>query len=217
MAADARDIAALLERWRAQGADRLDALRFQRIAALHRRASEREGAVLQVLDARLAGLIEAYAADLAHATSLDRKDSAASPVQRVLGMLADDIVSGRPLAATDHDNDAQSGASTAVYPELAALDAFRQLWSTLRTGSQVRKSLADVPTGAGPLNSTALAHRSLTLMGGLSPDYLQRFLSYVDTLSWLETLQDAGVLTGKETAPPVGAKPRAKPRARKRG
>ena len=54
-------------------------------------------------------------------------------------------------------------------------------------------------------------------MGGLSPEYLQHFLSYVDTLSWLETLQDAGVLTGKETAPSGGAKPRAKPRARKRG
>ena len=80
----------------------------------------------------------------------------------------------------------------------------------------MRRSLAPPTEDAGPLNSSRLVHRSLTLMRGLSPEYLQQFLAYADTLSWLETLQDAGVLTGKETAQPVGAKPRAKPRARKR-
>ncbi len=191
-------IAQVIDGWRTQGADRVAPLRFHRIAALHARAAQRDGDARRQLEAKLAALVEAYAHEIAqtddtHTIARARGD---------LGVLADD------MTARARDD--------AAYPELPAVDDFRRLWSTLRTRTQVRKSLAQAPTGAGPLNSAALAHRSLTLMGGLSPGYLQHFLSYVDTLSWLETLQDAGVLTGKETAPPVGAKPRAKPRVRKK-
>lgn len=203
MAADGIDIDARLDGWRARGADRVDPLRFHRIAALQRHATARNGAVRRALDAKLTALIEAYARDV-EGRSRDATDT--TPQRSALGALVDGMTAR-----------AQAAAAGAVYPELPAVDDFRTLWSTLRTGRQVRQSLAEVPTGAGPLNSAALAHRSLTLMGGLSPEYLRQFLAYVDTLSWLETLQDAGVLTGKETGPPVGAKPRAKPRARKRG
>ncbi len=203
MAADGIDIDAVLDGWRVTGADRVDPLRFHRIAALQRRASARDGAARQALDATLAALVDAYARDLER-RSRDARD--ATPTRSALGTLVDGMAARTDMSPAD-----------AAYPELPAVDDFRTLWSTLRTGSQVRRSLAEVPTGAGPLNSAALAHRSLTLMGGLSPEYLRQFLAYVDTLSWLETLQDAGVLTGKETGPPVGAKPRAKPRARKRG
>ncbi|MCD9006850.1 DUF2894 domain-containing protein [Luteimonas sp. XNQY3] len=202
MASDDIDIAVVLDGWRSNGADRVDPLRFHRIAALHRRALARDGAARQVLEARLAALVDAYARDV-EGRSRDAID--ATPTRGALGMLVDGMT-----ARTDHPT------ANAVYPELPAVDDFRTLWSTLRTGSQVRKSLAEVPTGAGPLNSAALAHRALTLMGGLSPEYLQKFLAYVDTLSWLETLQDAGVLAGRELAQPVGAKPRARPRTRKR-
>jgi hypothetical protein len=53
-------------------------------------------------------------------------------------------------------------------------------------------------------------------MRTLSPDYLRAFMAYADTLSWLETLQDAGVLTGKEATPTASGKPRAKAKPRKR-
>jgi hypothetical protein len=203
MATDRIDIDAVLEGWRLISADRMDPLRFHRIAALHRRASALDGAARDVLDTKLTSLVDAYARDV-ESRSHEARES--TPTRSALGTLVDGMAAR-----------AESAVSNAAYPELPAVDDFRTLWSTLRTGSQVRKSLAEVPTGAGPLNSAALAHRSLTLMGGLSPEYLRQFLAYVDTLSWLETLQDAGVLTGKETGPPVGAKPRAKPRARKRG
>ena len=202
MAADRIDIDAVLERWRASGADRVDPLHFHRIVALHRRASALDGAARQALGAKLATLVDAYACKVERRS---RDANKGTPTRGALGALVDGMTARTETAV-----------SNAAYPELPAVDDFRALWSTLRTGSQVRKSLAEVPTGAGPLNSAALAHRALTLMGGLSPEYLRRFLAYVDTLSWLETLQDAGVLTGKDTAPPVGARPR-KPRARKRG
>ena len=192
----------MLDDWRLTGADRVAPLRFARIAALQARATTRDGEARRLLDAKLGPLIEAYAREVAQADAI----SAADRPRGALGQLAD-ATATRPRPGLLGD---------ANYPELPSVDAFRSLWSTLRTRTQVRKSLAEAPTGAGPLNSAALAHRALTLMGGASPGYLQHFLSYVDTLSWLETLQDAGVLTGKETAPPVGAKPRAKPKPRKR-
>jgi hypothetical protein len=52
--------------------------------------------------------------------------------------------------------------------------------------------LATVPKNAGPLNSHHLVHQSLTLMRELSPEYLTQFVSYVETLSWLDRAQTPG-------------------------
>lgn len=205
MAADGFDIAGLLDDWRRRGADRLDPVRFQHIAALQRRAAACEGAVRHALDAKLNGLMATYARDVER---MPGNATGTRPAPSALAGLIDGM-------ARDAGSDATAGLAV-HYPELPAVEEFRTLWSRLRTGSQVRRSLAEVPTGAGPLNSAALAYRSLTLMGGLSPAYLQRFLAYVDTLSWLETLQEAGVLTGREATPTASGKPRAKARPRKR-
>jgi hypothetical protein len=113
---------------------------------------------------------------------------------------------------------ARDGAS--AYPELPAVGEFQKIWSRVRTESQLRRSLQPSPENAGPLNSSALVHRSLALMREVSPVYLRHFLSYVDDLAWLERLGEA-----KPSAPaeaPAGAsigkrrKPR-KPRARPTG
>jgi|GEM_PF-98548 len=76
----------------------------------------------------------------------------------------------------------------AAYPELPELDYFRQTWARVRAEGQVRQSLQPAPGNAGPLNSSSLVHRSLSLMRELSPGYLKQFLSYVDALSWMEQL-----------------------------
>lgn len=89
----------------------------------------------------------------------------------------------------------------AAYPDLPALADFRQLWSTLRTDSQLRQSVAHVPSDAGPLNSTALVSRAIALMRELSPDYLRSFLAYVDDLAWLEQLRGASHSTASGPAP----------------
>lgn len=201
MAADRSDIDAMLDGWRQAGADRMDPLRFHRIVALQRRASAREGIARRRLEARLAVLADAYARDVA---SRPPGASALPPTRGPLGALVDDTRarSGEP-------------APGPAYPELAALDGFRAMWAALRSRSQVRRSLAPPPSGAGPLNSAALAHRALALMGGLSPDYLHRFLDYVDALSSLESMQGAGVLPGADASPAPGTKPRPRPRKRR--
>ncbi|MFJ0706205.1 DUF2894 domain-containing protein [Bordetella bronchiseptica] len=98
-------------------------------------------------------------------------------------------------------------------PELPLLDEFRQAWTRLSTDRQLRQSEQLVPENAGPLNSSHLAHRSLALMQGLSPGYLQQFLSYVDALGWLEQLTANAAPAARDTA---RATPRKTARARSR-
>jgi hypothetical protein len=105
-------------------------------------------------------------------------------------------------------------ARPSSYPELEVLDYFREIWSRLSTEKQFRQSLAQVPGNAGPLNSSSLVHRSLSLMRELSPGYLQQFLSYVDALSWMEQMNGGGALADKD-APRSGSarkSARGKPR-----
>ena len=66
---------------------------------------------------------------------------------------------------------------------------FRGTWSRLSADRRLTQSLAKMPENAGPLNSHHLVHRALILMRDLSPEYLNRFMTYVDTLLWVEQLQ----------------------------
>jgi hypothetical protein len=108
-------------------------------------------------------------------------------------------------------------ARSVSYPQLPALDDFQKLWSRMRTESQLRQSLEHAPENAGPLNSSALVHRSIALMRDLSPGYLQHFVSYVDDLSSLEQLGHgvAAVPRDASQAATIGKRPRAKARSRR--
>ena len=71
-------------------------------------------------------------------------------------------------------------------PELKAVAYFRDAWSRLSTEQQLTQTLAQAPENAGPMNSQHLVLRSLQIMRDIAPDYLQGFMSYIDTLIWLE-------------------------------
>jgi hypothetical protein len=70
--------------------------------------------------------------------------------------------------------------------ELKSMRYFRNTWSRLSVDRQVTQAIEQGPENAGPLNSHLLVLRSLALMRDISPDYLNRFVSYVDTLLWLD-------------------------------
>ncbi|KVK75060.1 hypothetical protein WS90_28485 [Burkholderia cepacia] len=203
MTADATHVRATLDAWRGQGADRLDPVRFFRIDALERRAAALEGDARGLLDARLAALIEGFAAVVARA---DETKAAASSIAQ-----AADGAAGRgpSLAALVErlGRDAQADRR-GLDPEL--VDYFRTMWSKVRTEQQYRQSLDQVPRNAGPLNSNSLVHRSLATMRELSPEYLQQFLSYVDALAWLEDLAGGGAQPEKEAPRAKAAKPAKK-------
>ena len=60
-----------LDAWRAQGADRVDPVRFALIESLARRAGAHEGLARRLLDERLSGLVEDYARDVAASAPVD--------------------------------------------------------------------------------------------------------------------------------------------------
>ncbi len=200
----------ILDAWRQQNADRLSPWRFHFIEVLERRAAGHGGATRRLLDERLCKLVDAYAADLdiaaSHAGDADVVTASSAPARGALGGLIDDIANGQAARGDDV-------ATSDALPTLAALDEFRNIWSEVRADSQMRQSLEQVPADAGPLNSGSLVHRSLTLMHELSPGYLQHFVSYVDTLSWMEQMNDGGALSAKQGSRTVGPAKRTRVKA----
>lgn len=95
----------------------------------------------------------------------------------------------------------------AASSEMASVRRFRRSWSKIAAVDQVDRAVDRGPVNAGPLNSHMLVLRSLALMRKLSPDYLQRFLSHVDTLLWLDQANQ------QDTR--VKAKPMRRSRAKK--
>jgi hypothetical protein len=206
---------ATLDAWRRGGDDRLDPMRFHLIEALNRRVCAHSGEARRLLDDRLSQLIEAYAADLERAAA---QDSESASVDTATASAGTALAGLNEYAANRHAQLTQAASAAAQaphgetviasavatqrasYPELAMLDYFREVWSSVRTQKQLRQSFDQVPDNAGPLNSSSLVHRSLSLMRELSPGYLQQFLSYVETLSWMEQL-NIGAAPAEKEAP----------------
>ena len=76
--------------------------------------------------------------------------------------------------------------SVGLRRELKTTRYFRNTWSKLSVEKQVTQALEQAPKNAGPINAHMLMLRSLALMREISPDYLNRFTSYADTLVCLD-------------------------------
>jgi len=70
--------------------------------------------------------------------------------------------------------------------ELKSTRLFRESQEAFNAEKVVRQAIKDGPNNPGPINPHMLAIRSLSTMQSLSPQYLKRFLSYIDTVFWLE-------------------------------
>lgn len=223
------DARAVLDGWRASGADRANPLRFHLIDALARRAATYDGPARQRLDARLAGLIQAYESALTEAGGA-AADLPAAPPDREPGPLAGLVAYLDNPGATgqsqtvDAEPDGACAAGIrprdplglrAAYPELPLLDEFQALWSRFSADRQVRQSQEQVHKNAGPLNSNQLVHRALSLMREMSPGYLQQFLSYTDALMWMEQMTAASGPAPKETPRAGAAKKSTRGKSRK--
>lgn len=199
---DAANARALLDAWRARGADRFDPVRFHLIEAMERRAAAQTGEARRLLDARLAQLLRAFAVDIARANETQTARAASFDARigarrSALGRLADSVARAEP----------EQPASRARHePDPELVEYFRKTWSRVRTETQLRQSLDQVPKNAGPLNSSSLVHRALSLMREVSPGYLQHFLAYADALSWLEQLNGATAASAPAKEAARGAK-----------
>ena len=70
--------------------------------------------------------------------------------------------------------------------ELKSIRSFRQSWTKENSEKVVDHSIEQCPRDAGPLNQENLAIRTLSILREMSPEYMSRFVTYVDTLLWLE-------------------------------
>lgn len=181
-----------LEALRAQGAHLVDPVRFRYLEALARRAQSQPAAVQRVLMPRLASAIADYACRVDQSVSRPAVAARSAPQGTALAAL------NRYLheRSRDEPQDALPGDAPRA-SEMKSVRRFSEVWSRIAAEQQVSQAVARGPENAGPLNSHRLMLRALRLMKGLSPDYLQRFLSQMDTLLWLEQ-------ASRKTAAPEG-------------
>jgi len=103
-------------------------------------------------------------------------------------------------------------ASPRFSSELQSMQFFRATWAKLSADKRVAQAIGESTENSGPLNSHRLVIRSLSTMRAISPDYLNRFVAYVDTLLWLEQACVKNDAEGAKVQPGKGkAKPRRKP------
>ncbi|MDD0815265.1 DUF2894 domain-containing protein [Curvibacter sp. HBC28] len=223
-----------LDALRAQGADRLEPLRFHYLTLLAQRIAQAPAHRAARLQPRLEqGLLDLQA-QVAQARSeaqarLSALEPSAPEAARELARLlaAQDwpalrrqrlarpaAPGSRPLVALTQyleQASAQVPSDGEVLrrdglPELKSATRFRPGWTRLRAEQRVSQALAQAPDQAGPFNSQMLLLRSLELLRKLSPAYLEHLVSQVDTLLWLE---QASLKAPKATKP--GAKVASKP------
>lgn len=188
---------------RAAGAADADPVAFGVIEALARRAAQHSGEARALMVQRLGVL-------LARPQSPRGERPADAPaVTGALGALSQLVDRlGRGGTARDVRFAAATPSLSLTHAArpapLKSVVAFDGTWSRLRVEHRLRQALAQVPAGAGPLNSSHLVNRALEAMQAISPEYLDAFMTHIDTLQWLEQASGAGDLSRAAAAPADG-------------
>lgn len=178
------DVVGLADALRQQGAHQLDPVGLRYIEVLEQRASAYQGPVRRVLDAKLETAVLALRQrmDQVQAPSPNPVAPASTAQPETLG----DLVRRLAEHSQDKPDTLAEAHTTTPRTELKSVKYFRNTWSRLSAERQVTQALGQAPKNAGPINSHVVALRALALMRDTSPDYLNRFMSYVDTLLCLE-------------------------------
>ena len=183
----------------------IDPVRLRYIESLVQKAEQRGGRLAVILETKARTAIDQYRELLDRDGPTQASGTAAGGNSlSALNRLLDDLHQGdedpraAPLDAALRqqelelaDNLARQAApeqrmAPARREELRAARRFHSAMVELNADKVVNQAIAEVPEGAGPLNPQRLATRSLETMRDLSPHYLSRFVSYIDTLFWLE-------------------------------
>ena len=178
---------------RESGANRSAPVRLAYLEALARRAAEQPEPIRQLLTAKIVREADDLAArnSLPAAVQAEPADTPAkSPLADLLAYIGEHAVAAprasQPTTAARPVRSATPETRTTQAPELKSVAYFRNTWSKLSIEQQLTQTLAQAPENAGPMNSQHLVLRSLKLMRDHAPNYLEGFMSYVDTLIWLE-------------------------------
>lgn len=172
---------------RLQGAHRFEPVRFHFLEVLAQRTLSAQGGLRRVLDAKLAAALAQWCArrDAAQGAAPPNAARQKPPEPTPLNALAHYLAQPAGQAMQNATDSTLEGPA-AARRELKSVQNFRSTWSRLSADRQVSQALKQPPRNAGPINSHMLVLRSLAMMRDISPDYLNHFMSYVDTLLCLE-------------------------------
>ncbi|WP_114973565.1 DUF2894 domain-containing protein [Rhodoferax ferrireducens] len=204
------DIASL----RQLGADQFDPVRLHYLQVLATRASAHQGPVKRILDAKLAKALVTFRERFEQAQR-DTKDTVAPSKESDPRASLGELVRYMAQHSPDHVEGGFDG-DVGLRRELKTTRYFRNTWSKLSVDKQVTQAIKQAPKNAGPINSHMLVLRSLALMREISPDYLNRFTSYVDALLCLDQCDKEKQVTAKKAADAASSKKLKTPRVRSR-
>ena len=182
-----------LDALRHAGAAHFDVVGWHYIEVLAERINAQKGAAQGLLQSKLETALVNLHARMAAASHLTQVPAPSPAPTSPLAQLLQD------LAAPVSPAPSLPRAST-WRGESPRVQQFRKTLSKLSVQKQVSHAIAQAPQNAGPINSHMLVLRSLGLMRELSPDYLNRFMAYVDTLLCLEEACKAKPLAKKLAA-----------------
>jgi hypothetical protein len=186
------DVLVTLDALRAAGAPRFDAVGWHYIETLAGRTQAQSGQAQKRLKDKLQEVLHSYAQRM---QALDAQSAPAALNHAKPSPLADLL---QDMHRPQHTDAAVSaGAWRAENPRI---QQFRKQLNQISVQKQVKRAIAQAPVNAGPINSHMLVLRSLSWMRDISPDYLNRFMGYVDTLLALDE-SDRGKATFRKTSP----------------
>jgi len=228
------DAGAEIAHLRSLGADKFDPVRLRYIEVLTQRASLLQGRVKHILDDKVAQALAAFKQrfELAQRDAQEAIEHIVAQYPQMQAELQRLFAAGDFKGVRHRFSTIKPGAPQAslgeltrymaqhapaplaghfdghvgLRPELKTAQSFRNTWSKLSVDKRVVQALDQAPQNAGPINSHMLVLRSLALMRDVSPDYLNRFTSYVDTLLCLEQCDKGKPGTGKKTTRMKSAK-----------
>lgn len=184
---------ALLHTLRDAGAARLDAVGWHYIEVLAERTRTQTGPAQVLLSQKLHRALTDVQTRMANAPAAPVLAPGASPSPLALLLQEMTPPVNRPSA-------------TAAVPQWSGesprVRQFRKQLRRISVQKQVSQAIAQAPVNAGPINSHMLVLRALGVMRDISPDYLNRFMSHVDTLLCLDEAEKLKALPRK--APKAG-------------
>lgn len=187
-------VLAALDTLRAKGADRFDPLAWQHIEALAKRGLCHAPAVQSLLEHKVLQALDQLQSRMGLTPSpCDAPSQVAPTPPSALAALLHDM---------SHRSHRERSTHAGAHPfENPRVRQFRQQLGKISVQNQVNRAIAQAPQNAGPINSHMLVLRSLGIMRDISPDYLSRFMGYVDTLLSLEDVGKASVTSGRKSEP----------------
>lgn len=182
---------ASVEALEASGAANFDMLRFHYLKAFQRLALKLPPSMARRLQQRIVSQAESLATRMAQRNARTLNKDAPEPEGHRPPQRSPLAALIQHLHDLNHDTEDQATTPSATQsaPELKSVRRFRESLRRRQSEKAVARAVAERPENPGPLNPQMLMIRSLALLRDLSPAYVNRFVTYAESLLWLEDTQ----------------------------